>query len=141
MDGRVLGLLVVTSALYGLVVTVFKLGSESIPPFASMAISMFVLFLLSLGLSLLLERDIDWGASGYRKDIVVLVVGGALNAAAFWCLLKSFRYVPVWQSQMFGLLNPIFAALFAYALLGEAVSGKMFLGLVFVSVGLFISVR
>ncbi|MCB0324674.1 MAG: DMT family transporter [Bdellovibrionales bacterium] len=130
----------VTPFLYALNGVLLKKGSSSIPPFASMTVSMFVLLGLSAILTSFAERDFSWNYSENRDGFHTLIAVGFVNTAAFWCLLRTYSYVPVWVYQMFVLLTPIFSAVLAYFILGELFTVRMFVGLAVVGVGLYIAV-
>lgn len=133
--------LVVAPALYGLVGALLKRGAQGIPPFAAMTVSMGVLFGLSFLCNLVLERNFSWDLRVHTGSIVALVLVGTVNTVALFCALRAYDYVPVWQYQLFSLLCPIFASLFAYLLLGEVLSPKLFGGLVLMAIGLYVAVR
>ena len=126
--------------LYALNGVLLKKGSSTIPPFASIAVSMLILFLVSSVLSWTTERGFSWSYSEHRAGFNALFAVGFVNTAAFWCLLKAYEEVPVWVYQMFTLLTPLFSAILAYYILGEIFGPKMFLGLAIVGLGLFIAV-
>lgn len=133
--------LVAAPVLYGLNGVLLKRGARQIPPFAAMSISMIVLLVLSILCAVQFERSHWETIRSDRGGVVMLVLAGAVNIAAFGCLLRAYSYVPVWQYQMFYLLTPIFSAIFAYLIIGEPLSARMFLGLMFVGAGLFIALR
>lgn len=60
---------------------------------------------------------------------------------ALWLIILGFKYLPIWQQSMFSLLTPVFAGIFAYFLLGEPISIKLFIGLAVMGIGLFIAVK
>lgn len=131
---------IATPFFYALNGVLLKKGSSSIPPFASMSISMLVLLLLSAIMTWTTERNFSWNYSENRTGFHTLFAVGFVNTVAFWCLLKTYTYVPVWVYQMFTLLTPIFSAILAYYILGEVFGAKMFIGLTIVGLGLFIAI-
>ena len=134
--------LVATPALYAAVSVLLKMGGTGkVPPFAAMAVSGATLAVLGAGLSLLLERGFVWSSPGHRRELSVLCLSGVVNVAGLWCLLKALGLAPVWQQQMFGVLGPVFAALLGFLLLGEACPPRLFVGLGFISVGLYFAVK
>lgn len=141
MSGIGLAFLIATPALYALNATLLKRGTQTIPPFAAMTVSMAILFALSLVLSLTTEKSFSWSISENRDQFAVLVAVGFVNTLAFWALLNAFRYSTMWQQQLFTLLAPIFAAVFALFILGEEISPKLFVSVGFMGIGLYIAVR
>jgi drug/metabolite transporter (DMT)-like permease len=131
---------IITPFFYAFNGVLLKKGSSSIPPFASMTISMFVLLSLSALLTWTTEREFTWSYSENRDGFYTLIAVGFVNTAAFWCLLKTYSHVPVWVYQMFALLTPVFSAILAYFILGELFTARMFLGLAVVGLGLYIAV-
>lgn len=106
-----------------------------------MAISMFVLFALSLLFSLLFEKNALKGVVEDKSSLSILVLVGALNTVAFWLAIKGYKFMPLWQQSLIDLLRPIFIAVFAYLILKEVLSFQLFLGLVIMGLGLFIALR
>ena len=133
--------LIATPALYALNATLLKRGSQSIPPFAAMTVSMFVLFCVSLIMTFSTERSFTWSISENKDQFAVLVLVGFVNTLAFWSMLNAFRYSAMWQQQLFTLLAPVFAAAFAFFILGEDISPKLFASLLFMGMGLYLAVR
>jgi drug/metabolite transporter (DMT)-like permease len=121
--------------------TLLKRASQSIPPFAAMSISMAILLALSCAGTFFLEKTFAWDMRQSPASFTAIVLVGFVNAAAFWCLLSAFSHVAVWQYQMFALLTPIFAAFFSYWIVGEPITWRLFAGLGFVGIGLFIALR
>lgn len=127
--------------LYGLNGVLLKKGVASIPPFTAMAISMAVLLTLSGLFAVCFERPQNLMGAEHRSSLVALLLVGGVNTAAFWCFLNAYRYVSVWQYQMFALLVPVFSAFFAYWLIGEALSWRLFAGLAFMGIGLVVALK
>lgn len=133
--------LIAAPLFYGLNGALLKRASASIPPFAAMTISMAILFLLSCVCTLSLEKNYTWDVRQHPGSFIAIILVGFVNTAAFFCLLSAYKYVTVWQYQMFALLTPIFSAIFSYWIIGEPITWKLFVGLSFVGVGLFIALR
>lgn len=139
-----LGLLIVISQtiLYALMLPLFKKANQSVSPFTVMTISMFSLFLASLFMSLFFENTINLKYLNIHKNTVLLLLGiGLINALGFWLAIQVFKYMPIWQQSMFNLLVPVLGGIFAYFILGEALSLKLFAGLGIMTLGLFIAIR
>lgn len=132
----------ISTVIYGLLPVLFKKANQSLPPFAVMAISMFALFLVSFILSVLFEKSFSWKYLSDNKNIFLfLIMAGLINAVGFWLAIQAFKYMPLWQQALFGLLAPVFTGIFAYFILGEALSLKLFVGLAIMGIGLFVAVR
>lgn len=120
-----------------------RVNQTGIPPFAMMAVSMFILFAASLILSIIFERS---GTSlksviSSKNLLFALITVGLINTLGFWLAIQGYKYMPIWQQNMFELLKPILAGIFAYFILGEIITMKLFIGLVIMGLGLFIAVR
>ncbi len=128
---------------YAIIFPFFKKGSEKIQPFTAMAISMFVLFGISLLLSIVFEHGLQLKitSSTIKTGITFLLVAGAVNVFAFWLELVGLKYVSVSEYTLFSLLTPIVASIAAFFILGEPVQAKLFIGLAVMAVGLIIAIR
>jgi len=140
---KLTGLLIILSSttLYAFLYPLIKKANQQLPPFTVMAISMFFLFALSVFASYFLEGIFRMKAEVLKANLPILVTIGVVNFIAFWLLIVSYKYFPVWQATMFTLLTPILAGIFAYFLLGEKFSINLFFGLLVMGIGLFIAVR
>lgn len=118
-----------------------KKANKDIAPFTTMAISMFVVFLLSLIFSLWLENGWRFKLEDHRQSVPILILEGVITVAVLWLIIVGFKYLPIWQQSMFSLLTPIFAGIFAYFFLGEPMGIKLFIGLAVMGIGLFIAVK
>lgn len=137
--GSVISLL--SAVGYALLLPLFKKGSTGIPPFTAMAISMFVLFSISLIFSIVFEHGLQLKMSALRTPITFLLLAGAINVVAFWLELIGLKHLPVWQFALFTILSPVLSSIFAYFILGEPLTGKLFLGLGIMGVGLYVAMR
>lgn len=139
-----MGILIVLLSVvcYAILPVLVKKANQNIPPFTIMTISMFVLFTASLILSLIFENGKIWKSFDDSKNLVLILVAmGLINTLGFWLVIQAFKYMPLWQQTMFNLLAPALTGIFAYFILGEAISIKLFLGLLIMGVGLYIAVR
>lgn len=102
---------------------------------------MGILFVLSCICTYVLEKNYSWDLRQNAGSFTAILLVGVVNTVAFWCLLNAYSYVSVWQYQMFALLTPVFSAIFAFWIIGEPISYKLFLGLGFIGAGLFIALR
>jgi drug/metabolite transporter (DMT)-like permease len=135
------GYLIVISSviIYAFLPALMKKIAVEVAPWTSMAISMTFLTVASYIMGFWKEnlKSFDWSAN--RFNILYLGIFGLINAVGFFLVIKAYDYMPLWQQVMFDLLKPIFAGVFAFLLLGEPLSWKLFVGLIFVSIGIFIS--
>ncbi len=126
---------------YALLPPILKKASVKIPPFTVIAISMFVLFMLSLFMSIFYEKSFQIKLAVIKTSLFPLILVGVLNTVAFWLGILGYKYMPLWQQTLFGLLAPICTAVFAYFLLGEPLSSKLFISLLLMGSGLYIAIR
>lgn len=134
-------IVLISTLFYAALTPLIKKASISLPPFTVMTIAMSVLFLGSLILSLVLESSYKIKFSENKNPIFILILMGLLNLVGFWLVILGFKYMPIWQQSMYNLLIPVLAGVFAYFILGEPLSPKLFIGLVIMGVGLFIAIR
>ena len=141
--GQSYGIVLATlsTVFYALLWPLFKKGSEKLPAFTVMAISMFVLFAASLVMSILFENSLHLKYSSLKTYVIFALLAGAFNVLAFWLEIQGFKFMPVWQQTLIGLLLPVFAAIFSYLILGESLSIHLFFGLAIIGVGLFVALR
>lgn len=133
--------LIAAPVLYGLNGVLLKRGSQGVPPFTAMTISMAVLLTLSGICSRVFEPDFSWSFKDNPKALLSLLLVGFVNTAAFWCFLNAYKYVSVWQYQVFSHLTPMFAGVFAFLLLGEPLTWKLFAGTALIFVGLYVALH
>lgn len=117
-----------------------KKANQTLPPFTVMTISTFILFLCALILSIAFENFTNLKFLSDKSIVKILFLAGALNTLSFYLAIKAFKYIPIWQQAMFSVLMPVFSAIFAYFILAEKFSPRLFLGLAIMAVGLFIAV-
>jgi len=106
-----------------------------------MAVSILVLGFIALVCSLAFEKTSQISFSNYKNELGILVLVGILNLVAFWLSIQGFKYMPLWQQSLFSLFTPVLTGIFAFWILKEPLVAKMFLGLVIMGVGLYITVR
>lgn len=134
-------IVIASTAFYALLHPLLKKAGQQVPPFTVMAISMFVLFILSLLASVFVEGSLSLKGGAAKINLPILIIIGIVNFLAFWLLLLSYKYFPVWQINMFALLTPIIAGVLSYFILGEKLTVNLFIGLLFMGVGLYIAVK
>ena len=140
MPAKALALVVVAPFIIALNGTLYALSKKWAPNFAIMAVSMFSLATVSLVASLCVERKFAWGDPENIKPFGLLILAGAINAVSFWCIVKSYEYVPVWKQQIFIPLQPVFAALIAYFVSGQPLTPRLLAGAVLVMTGIYVAV-
>ena len=127
---------------YSLMPVLVKKANQQIPAFTAITISMLILFTSSLVLSLIFEPGKIIKSVEEHKNLVLVLIGmGLLNTLGFWLAIQGYKFMPLWQQSLFGLFIPIFAGVFAYFILGETLSIRLFLGLLIMGLGLFIAIR
>ena len=126
---------------YSLIYPLLKKGGERISTFSLLAISTGIVCLLSVAMSLLTEKNALIRSFSEKNYIWFVVIAGVINFFAFWLGVVAFKYMSVWQQQLFGLLLPVVGAVAAYFLLKEAISPRLFFGLLIMSLGLYIAIR
>ncbi len=136
-----IAIMLASTILYGLLTPLEKKPNVALPPFTIMTISMFVLFLFSFIGSIVFEHLFSIKPSILKANMTPLILVGIFNFFAFWLWILGFKYFTVWQQQMFFLLTPIIGGIFAYFILGETISIKLFIGLAIIAVGLFVGLR
>lgn len=133
--------IVLSSALcYAILSVLLKKANQNLQPFTVMAISMLVLFSLSFIASVFFENSLSIDVKSNIPAIWILVLVGIINFIGFWLAIKGYQYMPLWTQQMFSILNPVLTGIFAYFILKETLSWKLFLGLVFMAIGLVIAI-
>lgn len=115
-----------------------KKASQETTSFWVITISTFILCLCSLVCALAFQKSEIPQLWQHKKAIGVLSLAGFLNFVGVYFSIRAFDYFLVWQQTMFKVLVPVFAAVFAYFLLGEPLHYKFIIGLIIMSNGLFI---
>ena len=140
---KLTGIFIVILSLlfYSSITPLLKKSNQTYPPFTIMTISMFALFFFSLVLSLLVDKSSLLKALQNKQSMAILILVGLLNTIGFWLSILGYKYMLLWQQSLIGLLGPIFLAIFAFFILGEAISVKLFLGLAIMGLGLFVAIR
>lgn len=134
-------IMVISTICYAALNPIAKKASAEIQPFTIMAITMFVLFILSLIGSIVFEQLFSVKPAVLKTHLAPLILFGVINFFGFWLLIHGFKYFPVWQQQLFLLLTPILGGIIAFFLLGESIEPKLFLSLAIIGVGLYIGLR
>jgi len=128
---------IIAVTLYAVMGPLLKKANQDLPAFLVMAISMFGLFLGSLVLHFIFDEKV----MPSKENIMLLLGVGIINIAAFYLMLVALKGMPVWHYQMFALIIPVISAIVAYYVLGETFSSRLFIGLLIVSIGIFIALR
>ena len=140
---NITGILIVLASTigYSAIYPLLKKASEKIPPFSLVALNSLVVMLIAVVLSLMFEKNAFSKTLGDKNHLGFVVVAGLVNLIAFWLATLAFKYMPIWQQNLFMLLVPVLSGVFAFFLLKEAISTKLFMGLAIMAIGLFIAVR
>ncbi|MCM2325355.1 MAG: DMT family transporter [Candidatus Woesearchaeota archaeon] len=136
------GIALVLSSLlcYSILAVLLKKANQDIKPFTVIAISMIVLFLISFFMSVFTEDSLNFDFLKNKTAVILLVIVGIINAVGFWLAIKAYPYMPLWQQSLFGMIQPLLTAVFAYFILGEALSWKMFFGFILMAAGLAVAI-
>lgn len=126
----------ISTVFFALIPVLMKKTSVKLPPFTIMAISMFVLFLSSFILSIIFEKSLLLKFTNYKSEFFILFIVGVINTVAFFLAILGYKYMPIWQQSFFTLLVPLLSGLFAFWILQEAISPKLFVGLMIIGLGL-----
>jgi len=124
-------------ALLGPIVRKFAL--TSFPPFAFIATANIILFLISLSCWALFERHFT-PAQIQPMQWVWLTGFAALNFVGYYLYVRAMGGMPVSHYQLMALATPIFGGLFAWYLLKEPLSLKIFAGFAIMCLGYYIAV-
>jgi len=116
-----------------------KAYQNKIGPFTVIAISMLILFSLSLFFAFKYENLANIDISKQKISLMFLALAGAINFIGFWLAVKSYDYFPLWLQNMFGLFTPIITGIFAFFILGEKMSIRLVYGLVIMAVGMAVA--
>jgi drug/metabolite transporter (DMT)-like permease len=125
---------------YGLLGPIAKKLQLNIPPFATIAITMFMLCAYATIASLFFEKDFSIAKISPRGWLG-LVAFSAINFAAFAFYLIVIAKMPVTHYQLITLIGPIAGGILAYFLLGEMFKPQYLYGLMFIALGLFVALR
>ncbi len=98
---------------------------------------------VQLGFSWLFGLPFLFATGSYRgmtwASILMLAFAALLGTFAYLLTVKSFSLLPMWQITMFNVTTPVLVAFVSYFLLGESLSSKMFVSVLFMGIGLFIA--
>lgn len=133
------GIAVAAVILYSVQPVLAKKIQFVVPPFAFMAMTMAVLAVLAFIASLIFERQFRLGQV-QPTYVALVVLFGVVNFFSFWLFLKALSGIPAAHYQIIGgVLAPILGALFAAAIIGEAISVRFLIAIPFAFVTLYIA--
>ena len=132
---------VLSTILYSLTYPLQKKVGDDIPVFMLMTIVTVTVAVIAFFFSVIFEKGLHFNFVQHKSSILILILVGIVNVFAFWCLLLGYKYLPLWQEIMITMISPIFTAIFAYYILGESFSYKMFVGLFIMTIGLFVAIK
>lgn len=122
------------------ITVLLKKASMSTTTSTIIMVSSGSLFIISAVVSFFVLQRTDVTQVFNKKEMILtLVLVGILNYIGLLGSVLSLDYFHVGQQTMFKVLVPFVASVLAYFLLGETLEMKFFIGLTFVSLGLFIS--
>lgn len=76
-----------------------------------------------------------------KQAIFLLIFVGIINAIGFYASMRAYAYLSIWQLNMFFTLSPLIGGVFAYFILGEAMTLRLFIGLSLALAGIYIAFR
>jgi drug/metabolite transporter (DMT)-like permease len=129
-----LHILVGASSFYALLPVCLKAAVGVVPPLAIVSLLAAGIAVLSLGLSMMFERNV-WIMNWNRHFLWKLPMLGSTNALAVWLSVKGLELLPVWQHQLILLSKPVLAALFARLVFSEPLTRRYGPAFVFMAGG------
>jgi len=111
-----------------------------IPSFSYIALTMMILSFLGFCASLLYEKDFSFTGIS-TKNWILMVSLGVVNFVGFALLLNALAKMPVVEYQIIAVLTPIVGGFLAFLFLSEALTVRYFIGLIFIAIGLYISLK
>lgn len=124
-----------TSICIGLLNPLVKKAGLS--PSVSAVIQVGVLWMVYLPMLFLSKGHI--GMFEQRSAVLLLVLAGIINAVGYFFIVTSFKYLPVWQLNLFGVLAFFFSSLFGIFILQEPLPAKFFIGFALAAAGVLIA--
>ena len=134
-----IGLVLISTLCYALITPLIKKASADFGPFTEIAISMTVLTTIAILMAFITEDMTNINFIKSQKSIILLLVVGVVNAIGFYLAIRGFKYMKIWQQQMFGILTPILSGIFAFFILGEKMSLRIFISLALMAAGIAVA--
>lgn len=137
MNNQAIGILLGlgTSICIGLLNPIVK--KAGLNPSVSAIVQIGVLFVLYIPMLFLTKSHI--GFFDHRSAFSLLVLAGVINAIGYYLIVTSFKYLPVWQINLFGVLAFFFGSVCGYFILHEPLPAKFFLGFAVAAIGVVIA--
>lgn len=111
-----------------------------IPPFSYIAITMLLLSGIGFVASFFFEKDFSFSSIS-EKNWSLIISLSTINFIGFALLLNAISKIPVVEYQIIAVMTPIVGGLLALIFLSEALTVRYFIGLVFIAIGLYISLK
>jgi len=125
---------------YALLPILAKKINLDVPPLTFIAITMALLTGLSAIAAKLFEKEF-FITSISTVNWLWLTAFAMINLIAFSLMLSTLTKMPVIEYQIMGVLIPVIGGLFAYFILAETLTARYFIGLIVMSVGLYIALK
>lgn len=113
---------------------------SDIPSFSYIGITMLLLSFLGFCASFIYEKGFSF--TGISVKNWTLMIGLAvINFVGFALLLNAITKIPVVEYQIIAVMTPVVGGLLAFLFLSEALTMRYLIGLIFIAIGLYISLK
>lgn len=124
---------------YATLSVIAKKVLSDIPPFTFITITMIFLAIFSGISALFFEKNSIFSALSTHW---LWIIGFSLiNFIGFALYLYAITKMPVVEYQIIAVITPVIGGGLAYLILSEALTTRYFIGLVFIAIGLYISLK
>ena len=127
-------------ACYALLGPIAKKVGAKLPPFGFIALSSFLLTLVSTLIASVYEREAmiaTWAKIEWRWFLFFSLLSFLGYIGYLWAIAR----MPIAHYEMFAIICPIIGGLMAVAMLGEPFHLRYLIGLAFMAIGLFIALK
>lgn len=125
--------IIISSILYGVFNPLIK--KAGLNPYATLTLQLGISWLV--GLPLFLATNSQQGIS--TNSVVLIAIASTIATAGYILAIKAFPLLPLWQVALFTMITPVATSIFSYFILGETLTPKFFLSLLFITIGLIIA--
>ena len=125
---------------YAALIVIAKKVQLDIPSFSFIAITMALLTLFSAIVAFIYEKDFSI-TNLSQANWIWLISFSLINLVAFSLLLFAISKIPVVEYQIIAVITPIIGGSLGYLILSEALTARYFIGLIFIAIGLYISLK
>ena len=111
-----------------------------IPPFTFITITMIGLMGLSAIVAFIYERNFSISTIT-PMTWLWLIAFATVNFVGFILYLNAIGKMPIVEYQIIAVITPIIGGILGYLILAEALTMRYFIGIIFMAVGLYISLK